>query len=246
MFSEAKPQIASSHGFLDTNLSIQYSLTFQSDMTFITILFEKNIEKTMWKTSIHKLFIIFWGRIPIKNKTLVSTFSSWSFCVHRKTLRRCDRNGLRCCAFSAWGNWCLGWATHPPFGDGRLERGGNWSRGWLEKGVFFLGWLEDIGEFVATITERPVMSFCISAPPYICFTGVGRVHYCFSAPVLFCSSRSAFFVVAIVVFAAVSRIPKVFTCLVAIQFWYSAICSLVSSSIRVHCYLSSPTFHSHL
>ena len=26
-------------------------------------------------------------------------------------LRRCDRNGLRCCAFSAWGNWCLAWAT---------------------------------------------------------------------------------------------------------------------------------------
>lgn len=80
MFSEAKPQIATSHGFLDTNLSIQYSLTsFQSDMIFITNLLEKILEKTMWKTSIHQLFIIFSGEDSNEKQDLGINFQLMVF-----------------------------------------------------------------------------------------------------------------------------------------------------------------------
>ena len=46
----------------------------------------------------------------------------------------------------------------------------------LEKCVFIFGWLEDIGEFVAKITERPVMSFCISAQSPYCFAHSQGLH----------------------------------------------------------------------
>lgn len=81
---------------------------------------------------------IFGGGFQWKTRPWYQLSAHGFFDVHRKTLRRCDRNGLRCCAFSAWGNWCLGWATH---GDRwrMVGTGGSRSRGWLEKGVLFFG-----------------------------------------------------------------------------------------------------------
>lgn len=72
----------------------------------------------------------------------------------------------------------IGVLVEPPTvtGDGWLERGGvGVAAGW-RKVCFFLGWLEDIGEFVATITERPVMSFCISGQSPYCFTHSQGLH----------------------------------------------------------------------
>lgn len=103
---------------------------------------KKNIGKTMWKTSITNFYHIILGEDSNKKQDLGINFQLMVFrCAPENTLRRCDRNGLRCCAFSAWGNWCLGWATHPRFGVGRCEWGEiGVAPGWRKVFLFWDGW----------------------------------------------------------------------------------------------------------
>lgn len=137
MFSEAKPQIATSHGFLDTNLSIQYSLaSFQSDMTFITNLLEKILEKTMWKTSITNFYHIL-GEDSNKKQDLGINLQLMVF--------RCAPENSK----ALWSQWLallrlfglgelVSWLSHPPTVRWLCERG-EIGVALLEKGVLCFG-----------------------------------------------------------------------------------------------------------